>query len=126
MRIFLVFLIVLTLPIVASAQDGSVYQCGTAVETALETDPGFTYCDIYARQLAYGENRKKLRADLELRRENFRAPNRQAVNAYHAAVAKRFDAGATETDETPVEKSAKMEDSGADVSFGPYKEDEGL
>ncbi|MCF8495797.1 MAG: hypothetical protein K9G62_03920 [Alphaproteobacteria bacterium] len=68
---------------------GGVKQCGQALGADLETDPGFSYCDIYQRQIEYQEGRTEFVEKLDHRRANYIAPRQQALNAYQEALDQR-------------------------------------
>lgn len=94
MRFFPVFLaaLIFSFPAVAQSTYG---QCGAgqaALETSLDPDPGFTYCDIHSRRLIYRQNQKKYRDAIEQRRNNFYTVNADAKKAYKAALEEKYTA----------------------------------
>lgn len=80
-RFLIIIALTFILPASAQAEQG-VYQCGEPVEGDIETDPGFSFCDIYQRQLAFKDVRDRLSRQLRERQENFAEPRRQAYEAY--------------------------------------------
>ena len=95
-RLFLFLLTVLSFTVFAlpaSAEKGRVVQCGIPSDPPnskqFKIDPGYDYCNIYARQLAYPAKRREFRAMLEKRREHYEEPGRRARQAYEAAVKSR-------------------------------------
>jgi hypothetical protein len=83
----------------------SVKDCGTPADVTVAPDAG-SYCDIYARRMAYAEKRKKLRDSIDARRENFQEPQNAAISAYNDSISEQHG---TE------EGSAEFEDGGFDT-----------
>jgi hypothetical protein len=84
MRILLsvsLFFVLLTLaPQISHAQQ--VVQCGVPESPTLETNPDYTYCDIYQRKLAYIKESDKLGELLAERQRNYHAIRQQAFEQY--------------------------------------------
>lgn len=81
----------------ARAEDNTIYQCGEALKaegSGFNTDPGerANFCDIYSRQLAYGEEKKKFREMLIERQEKFVVPRKQAYANYEKNLDARWKA----------------------------------
>lgn len=68
-------------PCIAAAQNEIVH-CSDPVVSTVTTDPGFKFCNIYDRQLAYKENRSDFYKQLKERQKNFAAPGLEAQNQY--------------------------------------------
>ncbi|PCJ97852.1 MAG: hypothetical protein COA45_09195 [Zetaproteobacteria bacterium] len=63
------------------------------------------FYDIYGRQIAFREGAKELRASLDERRENFSAPNVEALEGYRDTVKKVYTAEAVAYQASEVEDS---------------------
>jgi len=63
-----------------------------AVSGTVSEDSGMKYYDIRARQMAYRENAKDLRASLEARRVNFEAPRLQTIEDFRETQPKVYEA----------------------------------
>ena len=72
-------------PGMASAQN-EVVHCSDPIVSTVTTDPGFKFCNIYDRQLAYKENRDDFYKQLKDRQKNFAAPGLEAQNQYRKDV----------------------------------------
>lgn len=83
MRLILFFVLALIFSPFAS-QAGEIVGCGVPASVTIETDPGFTYCDIYQRQLAYRDEAIKLDRQMKARQINFAAPRIEALKRYQA------------------------------------------
>lgn len=68
---------------VPSARAGEVVECGTPKELTVNRDVPANYCDIHSRRIAYKAEQERFRADLEARRENYLAPQLQALESYN-------------------------------------------
>jgi hypothetical protein len=88
--LFAIFLLFLTAAGVhtASAADGdNISECGKPPKAELNTD-GQVYCNIYDRQLAYGEEDAKFDKLLKERQANYEAPHQKVVQKYHEDIRK--------------------------------------
>ena len=81
MRYILFALAFLVIASPAFAQ-GQVVFCGYPEEPDMETEIADNYCDIYQRQMAYGESDQRFKEQIEQRRENYNAPRAQAIQRY--------------------------------------------
>lgn len=82
MRMVALFLLMLMFSAGAAMAQGTVVDAGPVSTYNLNTDDVSNFPDIYTRQLAYVEERKKLRAQLEERQKNFNAPREEAHRNY--------------------------------------------
>lgn len=65
----------------AQEDSGSVVQCGAAIEGKVAVE-SFKYCNIHQRRIDYEQNRAEYKKNLNKRRENYRAPAREAYQAH--------------------------------------------
>lgn len=79
---FILLLTAILMLLPASGQAGEILACGVPVSVRIETDPGFTYCDIYQRQLAYYDEAKALDRQMKERQINFAAPRIETLKRY--------------------------------------------
>lgn len=89
----------ITMVKMANAAENKVVHCGVPDGFDVTTNPGFEFCDIYSRQLAYREERLKLRKQLEQRQTNFVDPQLEAYKNYK----KELEALHNRTTESPDE-----------------------
>lgn len=125
MRFVFLLIAVLFLSAPAWAADGIVH-CGIPDDVDVETNPGFEFCDVYSRQLAYKPKRDKLRSQLEERQKNFIAPSLAAYKNYKQELEALHDRGAAAAAEA---KGAEMDDeiteeSDESTAFGPPNPDD--
>ncbi len=84
--------VLLALTFSANAQAANeVVHCGTPVDTHINTDPGFIYCNIYDRQIAYREKRLDLMRQLKERQANFAAPGLETYRKYKQDIEELHD-----------------------------------
>lgn len=82
MRLVILALIILTASAGVARAAGNVVDAGPASTYDLDTENVPDFPDIYTRQLAYGEESKKLREQLKERQRNFIAPRSEAYKNY--------------------------------------------
>ncbi|MCC6598701.1 MAG: hypothetical protein IT559_07925 [Alphaproteobacteria bacterium] len=81
--IFSVFAVILyAFPLLPAMAEGGGASCSSVDPASLGDDPGHVYCDIYQRQLSYGEEDEKFKQMLKARQKNYQAPRQEALNAY--------------------------------------------
>jgi hypothetical protein len=56
------------------------------------TDPNFEYIDIHDRRFAYKDSFDVLKQEIDVRRENYNAPNQQALKAYETKLEEKYKA----------------------------------
>jgi hypothetical protein len=88
---------------------GEIYSCGQAITGDINTNPGYSYCNSYMRQLAYQESADKLRRQLIERQQNFAEPSLRARREYVQAV-KDMHASHYATPEEIEEAAALLEE----------------
>jgi hypothetical protein len=84
--VFAILAVCMAIP-AAHAETDTIYACGQALSAEkdnFQTDPGekANFCDIYTRQLAYAEEKRKFREKLIERQKNFVEPRTQAWAQY--------------------------------------------
>lgn len=105
MRLFLLpFFLIAFFPLFAHA--GEVVQCGAPKKVDLDTDAG-DYCDIYARQAAYGEQNKELRDQIDERRRNYQEPRSAARETARAKQIEQ-DAGYAAPESEPAQEAGPI------------------
>lgn len=82
------------LPSTSHAQGarGYIYQCGQPVRGDIDTNPGYTFCDIYQRQLNYKYSADRLRSQIKNRQHNFAEPRLRAYRWYKEDLERMYEA----------------------------------
>jgi hypothetical protein len=111
--IFLLSLVMFTVHTASAAAE--IHECGKPQPAELKTEAE-PYCNIYGRQLAYGEEDKKFRDLLLERQKNFGEPGNQAAAQYREDVRALYG--------FPKQDSAKSDNKGPDSddtgeAYGP-------
>lgn len=75
----------------AYAEPREIVECGPALETDMDTEPAYNYCDIYSRQREYKKTNADYRKQLEKRRKDYNVPRELALKGYHDWQASRYE-----------------------------------
>ena len=100
MRFFMMVMLAVFVAMPAALAADTIYACGQALSAEdgnFQTNPGekANFCDIYSRQLAYGQEKQKFREKLIERQKNFVEPRRQAWAQYEKNLDERWKANST-------------------------------
>ncbi len=84
---FGIFILVMVsgLALAAPARAQDIRQCGAPVSGEIPVN-AVPLCDIYSRQIAFREERKKLHDQLQQRRRNFVTPQLAALKTYRESM----------------------------------------
>ncbi|MCK6417329.1 MAG: hypothetical protein L6Q57_00075 [Alphaproteobacteria bacterium] len=82
--------------------------CPAPISGDLSTDAVTSNCDMYMRQIEYGDERAKFRENLDKRREDYAKPRAEALKKYNKALEERDKSATNDQDE----KSPDLESDG--------------